>query len=248
MTKINNIIAERLKKKEESQDKMSALADRSALGQLTSFAGVFGIADLSAAEKSELEEILRRYAPDDATAPDADLRVLVALTSEVKAISNQATFLHGERIRKAQQLLTRYRDGAFTAWLIATYGNRQTPYNFLQYYEFCDAMPKTLRPLIDRMPRQAIYTLASRSGEIEKKKEIVQSYQGETKEELLSTIRHHFPLDQEDGRREDLGARAIASLQKLQALLRQRTPHLTTTQKKRLAELLDNLRAFTEDN
>ena len=98
-----------------------------------------------------------------------DLNHLISLTSEVKAINNQAALLHGERIKKAHQILTRYRDGAFTAWLMAAYGNRQTPYNLMQYYEFCEAMPKQLASKIELMPRQAIYVFASREGEPRKK-------------------------------------------------------------------------------
>lgn len=65
-----------------------------------------------------------------------DLAELSLITSEVKAINNQAAILHGERIKKAQTLLKSYQEGAFSAWLNATYGNRQTPYNLMQYYEF----------------------------------------------------------------------------------------------------------------
>src|SRR6185437_5934673 len=113
---------------------------QSANGNLSSFSGVFSIADLSNHEKSSIETILKDYAIDPENLDD-DLAHLISITSEVKAINNQAALLHGERIKKAHTILTRYRDGAFTAWLIAAYGNRQTPYNFLQYFEFCEAMP-----------------------------------------------------------------------------------------------------------
>ena len=99
---------------------------------------------------------------------------MISLTCEVKAINNQAAILHGERIKKAHQILTPYKDGAFTAWLISTYGNRQTPYNLMQYYEFCEAMPKNLREQIEWMPRQAVYVLATRTGEWKIKQEIVE--------------------------------------------------------------------------
>ena len=107
--------------------------------------------------------------------------------------------------------MTRYRDGAFTAWLIAAYGNRQTPYNLMQYYEFCEAMPKQLRPQIELMPRQAIYVLATRAGSIKQKQGIVENYQGETKAEMLALIRQAFPLDHGDKRKQKFGPLLLQS-------------------------------------
>ncbi len=167
MANMNAILNQRIKKS-ENPSKMAAMAKQSATGNLTSFAGVFSVSELSEKEKKLVESILKDYAHGAETI-EGDLSALLSITSEVKAINNQAAILHGERIKKAQQILTRYRDGAFTAWLMTTYGNRQTPYNLMQYYEFYEAMPKPLRPLIEIMPRQAVYVLASRDGNIEKK-------------------------------------------------------------------------------
>src|SRR5262249_38023900 len=150
---VNSILDQRMKKPSNTS-KMAAMAKQSASGNLTSFSGVFSIAELSAKEKNTLAEILKSYANEEQDF-STDLDILISLTAEVKAINNQAALLHGERIKKAHHVLTRYRDGAFTAWLIAAYGNRQTPYNLMQYYEFCEVMPKQLRPQIELMPRQA---------------------------------------------------------------------------------------------
>ena len=141
MSKVNELLTQRLKKNEASP-KMTAMAHQSANGNLTSFAGVFGVSELNEHERSKIEEILKNYAVD-VDDISRDLSSLISITSEVKAINNQAALLHGERIKKAHTIFTRYRDGAFTAWLISAYGNRQTPYNLMQYYEFCEAMPKT---------------------------------------------------------------------------------------------------------
>lgn len=46
---------------------------------------------------------------------------------------------------------------------MAAYGNRQTPYNLMQYYEFCEAMPKHLRPQIELMPRQNVKRLTGQN-------------------------------------------------------------------------------------
>src|ERR1700722_6957717 len=153
MSNVNELLAQRTRKNENST-KMVELANKTANGNLSSFTGLFSISELSEAEKSELENLLEIYAADsDHENLSEDLNALIAITSEVKAINNQAALLHGERIKKAHTILTRYRDGAFTAWMISAYGNRQTPYNLMQYYDFCEAMPKTLRFQIELMPR-----------------------------------------------------------------------------------------------
>ena len=157
----------------------------------------------------------------------------------MKAINNQAALLHGERIKRAHTILTRYRDGAFTAWLIAAYGNRQTPYNLMQYYEFCESMPKTLRLQIESMPRQAIYTLASREGPIEKKKQIVETYKGQTKAQLLELIRDLFPLGIEDKRRQNQGEAFVMALRRLQQDLKKRPCNFSNSQKEAVVTLLE---------
>jgi hypothetical protein len=238
MEKINDLLNQRLKKS-TSTSKMSAMAQQSANGNLTSFSGVFQLTELSEREKDTISSILEQYAIDEDEVDD-DLQTLFAITSEVKAINNQAALLHGERIKKAQTILTRYRDGAFTAWLMAAYGNRQTPYNLLQYYEFYEAMPKPLRYQIELMPRQAIYTLASREGAIEKKKSIVEKYNGETKAELLTLIREIFPLDVQDKRKKS-GDAIISSLKRLAVLLRATKSSLTRGQKETIRDQIEQL-------
>ncbi|HRW58676.1 MAG TPA: CT583 family protein [Chlamydiales bacterium] len=214
MAKFNSLLNLRLKQKEEDQSKMKALAQRATQGNLSGFSGVFQIGSLTEKEKDNLSHILRSYRDREDVSLEDDLEELTTITSEVKAITNQAVILHGERIKKAQAILKKYQEGAFTAWLMSTYGNRQTPYNFLQYYEFYSSMPKELHQKIDDMPRQAIYTLASREGEIGKKQEIVQQYQGQTKQEMLTLIRETFPLDETDKRFPNLGKQVAAYLNK----------------------------------
>jgi hypothetical protein len=236
MAKIDALLTERLKKTEGS--KMAAMAKQSANGNLSSFSGIFSVADLSQHEKASIETILKEYVIDPENV-DRDINHLLSITSEVKAINNQAALLHGERIKKAHSILTHYRDGAFTAWLIAAYGNRQTPYNLMQYYEFCEAMPKILRLKIEAMPRQAIYTLASREGALDKKKEIVESYQGQTKAELLLVIRKTFPLGNGDKRQQSIGESVVVLLNRLHRDLKKRSGHFTKSQKEAANMLLE---------
>lgn len=225
---------------------MSALAKQSANGNLTSFSGIFSISELSDKEKDLLSNILQEYATGKENLKD-DLIHLSTITSEVKAINNQASILHGERIKKAQSILKNYRDGAFTSWLIAAYGNRQTPYNLLQYYEFYEKLPKTLHPRIEAMPRQAIYTLASREAPLEKKRRFVEDYNGESKAELLIKIREHFPLETTDKRRQNFGESTIQQLKKLSSFLERKNATMTRNQKAIIYDLLDNLREIVSD-
>lgn len=242
MSNVNALLNQRLKKGEQSS-KMAEMARQTANGQLSSFSGVFSVSELNAHETAFLEGLLKEYSVGEGDI-GIDLRSLIAITSEVKAINNQAAILHGERIKKAHSILTRYRDGAFTAWLMAAYGNRQTPYNFMQYYEFYEALPKPLRPQIEAMPRQAVYTLASRDGPLEKKQEIVEKYNGQTKTELLTLIRETFPLASADKRGQNLGDNAIQGLQRVCSLLQNPKAILTKLQKKNIQNLLDQLKGL----
>lgn len=236
MADVNSILDQRMKKPANTS-KMTAMAKQSASGHLTSFAGVFSVAELSLQEKESLEGILRNYSnPEQEIRSDLDL--LISLTSEVKAINNQAALLHGERIKKAHEILIHYRNGAFTAWLMAAYGNRQTPYNFMQYYEFYKSIPQQLRPQIELMPRQAVYVLASREGSLKEKQVIVEKYQGETKEEMLKLIRHTFPLAQEDKRKQKVGKALIYDLQQIYQQIKHSSQELTATQKNQILTLL----------
>lgn len=240
MGSVNELLNQRLKKKNEPSAKMATMAHQSAHGELTTFAGLFSISELNEFEKTGLEELLRTYATKE-NPVDQDLKKLITITSEVKAINNQAAILHGERIKKAHTILTQYKDGAFTAWLMAAYGNRQTPYNFLHYYNFFEVIPKTLRPKLESMPRQAVYTLATRDGPLDKKKEIVASYNGETKKWLLSKIQEEFPLAKEDRRGKNNEEYAIQALQKACAAFRHPKLKFSISQKKLALNLFEEL-------
>lgn len=243
MSQVNTLLTLRTAKSEHAS-KMAKMAHQTASGKRTSFAGVFSVSELNDSERQQLQSLLQNYVePDGECDLAGDLNELVNITSEVKAINNQAALLHGERIKKAQTILTRYRDGAFTAWLFAAYGNRQTPYNFLQYYEFCELMPQSLRPRIEGMPRQAIYTLASRQGSQEQKAAIVETYQGETKTQLLAKIREIFPLSPQDKRAENVGHGLISQLSRMvKGLTPAKAATLSDDQKNDIANLLKQLR------
>jgi hypothetical protein len=216
MGKFQDLLNLRLRQKETAPISTPLPSEHSQEISLLNPPGIFRVNSLNQREKDSLQELLQQFKKEAYEETEKDFQSLSAITSEVKAITNQAVMLHGERIKKAQDILKNYKEGAFTAWLLATYGNRQTPYNFLQYYEFYISMPKNLHPVIDQMPRQAVYTLASRSGAADKKEEIIKNYQeGQTKQELLGLIRKIFPLDQDDKRLPNIASQSISSLKRL---------------------------------
>ena len=246
MSKFNDLLNLRFKTKETQQPKVSALVERATNGDLSSFSGVFRITALNEKEKADIEQILKNFRLNEAYDVDVDLKALTAITSEVKAITNQAVILHGERIKRAQDILKKYRDGAFTAWLYATYGNRQTPYNFLQYYEFYAMLPQTLHAKLDQMPRQAVYSLASRNGSFERKEAIVRNYSGQAKQELLQLIRLEFPLDEEDKRHPNFAFHAIAFLRKAKEMMKNPLCVPSEEEKKQLNNLLLQLQVLLD--
>jgi len=223
---------------------MTALVERSNNGDLSSFSGVFRVAQLNEKEKADIESILRNFRFSETDDFDADLKALMTITSEVKAITNQAVILHGERIKRAQEILKKYREGAFTAWLFTTYGNRQTPYNFLQYYEFYILLPQSLHSKLDQMPRQAVYSLASRAGSLDKKETIVKNYAGQPKDELLKLIRLEFPLPEDDKRLPHFASHAIALLKRAREILK--SPHCLAQEdeKRQIQNLLAQLQSL----
>jgi hypothetical protein len=241
MGKFQELLSMRLKQKKAEKTNVTALAQRTTGGELSSFSGVFRINPLGNEDIGRIEEILEQFKEEEDQDIASDLSVLSNITAELRAITNQAAILHGERIKKAQKILTDYKDGAFSAYLIATYGNRQTPYNFLQYYEFYMSMPRHLHPKIDEMPRQAVYSLASRNGPDEDKEEIVEKYFFEPKQKLLQIIRSTFPLPEKDKRKINYAAQLITGLKKLKEIAREKECHPTPSEKRELEKLFSEL-------
>jgi len=91
------------------------------------------------------------------------------------------------------------------------------------------------------MPRQAIYTLASRDCSFEDKLQIVKQYKGQTKNELIDLIREKFPLSVHDGRRQNAGENAIRLLKQLCSLISTDCCSLSTVQRHTIADLITTL-------
>lgn len=240
MVKVNELLTSRFKKASEKLSKITDLAELSSSGRLSGFSGIFRVATLSENEEEQLRNLLATFSFEESDIP-SDLKYLSLITSEVKAINNQAAILHGERIKRAQEILRKYRDGAFSTWLIQIYGNRQTPYNFLQYYELYMSIPTGLQEKIDEMPRQAIYTLASRNISQKQKEEVIKEYKGETKQELLTLIREKFPLSEGDGRARDLAEYIYLNLRRLRREIKRESFRPTLDQKNQIWGIIQSI-------
>lgn len=245
MAKINSLLSQRVKTASEKLSKMTNLVELSSSGNLSSFSGVFRVSALNETETQTLKTLLNQYKNQHQEVTQ-DLEYLSALTAEVKAINNQAIILHGERIKKAQQILTSYQEGAFSAWLVSIYGNRQTPYNFLQYYELYSTIPTSLHARLDLIPRQAAYSLASRRGTLAQKQQIIESYQGQSKQELLEIIRISFPLPTKDKRAQNAAQMTISGLKKILIQVKKPLFCPTDQQKQLLLKLCKQLKTSLE--
>lgn len=204
MSKHNSLMRRFTSSKKE---KVGALVERSRARQIPHFSAMLQGVSISSQEEDFLHALLEKYQTSGVNV-HIDLQTLTAITSEVYAISNQSIVLHGERIKRAQTLFKVYREGAFSTWLIRMYGNRQTPYNFMQYFELYAILPLKLQKIMDKMPRQVIYTLSTRATSQEQKEAFIKNYRGETKNELLEKLRQIFPLAQQDKRNSDQVKRA----------------------------------------
>ncbi len=229
--------------------KVKALAKQSNDGKLTGFSGLFKSVELADLEKERIIDILQKHCPEDSLNNiEADREQLCSITSEIKAITNQAAILHGERILKAQKILKAYKEGAFSAWLVATYGNRQTPYNFLMYYELLEVLPHDLKTKAETLPRQVMYTLASREMPLDEKKTIIISYNGETKQEMLERIRLAFPLHAKDKRKVQAGQNVLLNMQRLLAYYKRHEKSIDDEIKDDILQALKKFQFFVEQS
>ncbi|ANH78604.1 pGP6-D family virulence protein [Candidatus Chlamydia sanziniae] len=225
--------------KKNTQTKMEALTRKRMEGELSPFLARLSHNTLSPEEKEKIRVLLNHYNCQEYV-EEHDLTHLCSLSAKVKQIHHQAVLLHGEHIKQARYLLKRYREGAFSAWMILAYGNRQTPYNFLVYYELFTLLPDSLKKEIEKMPKQAVYTLASRQGPQEKKEEIIRNYRGEGKGELLDKIRKEFPLLATDSRQTSPTKQALTMLSKGSQLL-SKCSRLSLDEKTALEKLIKKL-------
>ena len=161
-------------------------------------------ANLSKEEENYIQKILvDDYRPGLIQENDVQehLHKLTEITRQIKSISAQSILLHGQRIKEAQDILKDYREGAFTKWLMATYGNRQTPYSMLNYYELYQSAPVSHKAIIEAAPKKAVYLLASRDGDLNKKMDLIMNHGKSSQSDLVLLIQETFPIADNDNRK-----------------------------------------------
>lgn len=198
---------------------------------------------LTEQEKSHIQKILvDDYQPGTIKESLVALHVeeLTNITQQIKSIAAQSVLLHGERIQQAHKLLANYREGAFTKWLMATYGNRQTPYSMLRYYEFVQRAPKESRALIEAAPKKGVYLLASREGDEKLKLDIIKTHGNKPQAQFLQEIQMAFPT-METSKRKPLMASTIESMGKLCLKLEARSQYLSDDDRLDIKKLIQRL-------
>lgn len=158
---------------------------------------------LSPSDEQRIQFLISdRYKVEDISRDEVekDISSLFEISSQVQSITKQSLILHGERIAKGQEILKKYKRGAFTAWLEITYGNRQTPYNFLYYYLLHKELPNKTRKLYQKIPYRAAYLLGARKGSIKDKVGIIENFFQKPQKDLMIIIEKTFPLHPADQR------------------------------------------------
>ena len=239
MKKTSSLLEKRFEK--SNTEKIKALVQERSQGNLSFLAKFEKKLSLPKQESEQLFQLLKRYTPNETNPLKADLLILSDITAEIKTINHQAILLHGERIKKAQSILKNYKDGAFSSWLIISYGNRQTPYNFLSYYELYLKLSPVFKNLLEQMPKHLAYTLALKQGPIEKKEKILESYNTNNKSNILSLIRSSFPLNKNDARQYSSGETINKFLLKALELLKDPKTQLKEKEMIKLHELLKKI-------
>ena len=208
MSKLDDKAGELFGRSSQSNNFVEAFEVREAAAVTANFRQEFVAAPLSKEEDLAIQNLL--YKDSEANADEqeveVDYKTLSDLTQQIRAIDRQSVLLHGERIQKARELLKKYRDGAFTGWLVTAYGNRQTPYRMLNFFELFQKLEGQDRPLFEKMPRNAAYSLASREGNLSEKIAIIRDHHSKTPEEISIVLDATFPLakgDRRVGRKSD---------------------------------------------
>lgn len=201
MSKMDNKAAA-LFERSSRNDFVEAFEEREVAQESPNFRQEFIAASLSKEEDNAIQLLLYdEFTPNNEESVIAvDYKTLSILTQQIHAIDRQSILLHGERIQGAQDLLKKYKEGSFTSWLLLTYGNRQTPYRMLRFYELFQEIERKDRPLLEKMPKKAAYSLAMRDGDLNKKIEIIRDHYHEEPAQILQAIRAILPLSEGDRR------------------------------------------------
>ncbi|MES2199124.1 MAG: CT583 family protein [Chlamydiota bacterium] len=126
-----------------------------------------------------------------------DMTALATVTKELKAINRQNIVLLGERISKAREIL-RYSEKGFKQWLHLVFGSHSTGYNYLNYFELHNSLPKEhLKNKLEEMPAKAAYVLASKDASIDQKVDIIETHYTEQAKNIISHVKATLSSDED---------------------------------------------------
>ncbi|MBI5274141.1 MAG: CT583 family protein [Chlamydiales bacterium] len=175
---------------------------------MNSFRSLFEIDALSVEDTLRLKEMIPLIV-------EGDLKELSQLTSEVRSIQKQGIILVGERVQKVKMIFHKYptREKLFTKWITFAFGSIKTAYNALAFYELYQELPDDqLKQKLKSMPAKTSYMLASRKGDVKDKISVIESYAGQTHDEIIETIQEKFPLKEDDKRKSEQQERMIKKI------------------------------------
>lgn len=231
-----------------SIDPFKEAFEAKAPGKQNSFSEMFGNIKLSELERQAIRDLLADFKEEERkdAQVEKDLELLFEITSNVKGIKAQSLLLQGEQIKKAQNLLKSYRDGAFTRWLIAAYGNRQTPYSILQYYELYQQLPVIFQKKIELMPKKAAYAIAAREGLMEKKIEVLEKYDASKDQaaDIILLLQESLPKKQADRRQKNFIAKTLLQMHKLASYLPAKRQLLSPRDQEAIGQILQILHSL----
>lgn len=239
MSRLESLLEERFSSIESK--KVKQLAQKSSHGELSTAATLFTARTPTSSEVAAMEELLQQFSENSKTLK-LDAEKLVSLSLEAKAINHQAALLHGERIQQAKTILKSYREGAFSFWLVQTYGNRQTPYNFLLYFELFQVVEKSIQKKLEEMPKACAYALASRNGPIDAKCSLIDQFYTQNRKTLFDEIQRRFPLPETDKRKKQHGQSLIRALKGILLDLKRNKAALSRIDAQEVHALLDSIK------
>ena len=201
---------------------------------------VFNFRPLDVEEALKIDQLMEENAKNTMTGEQAavDASRIKEISAEIKAIGKQGVLLIGERVHKAREILHSYVDGTFTKWLDIALPSRKTGYNALRYYELWESLPNDTQAIFKEIAQKPAYILASRTGDIETKVEIINSSKGMEIEALVTLIQEKLPTATRDQRKgKSPGCKLVDGVRKALERLQNSKDVLTTQEREELLSL-----------
>lgn len=175
-----------------------------------------------------------------------DALELKRLTSEIKTIGKQGIILSGERVKRAQTLLKNYKNGTFVKWIDFTFSNRKTAYNMLSYFDLYNELPnQETKEQFKKIPMKSAYIIASRTANLNIKKEVINQFHDRSISELNIIIDEKMPLAEGDKRSlKTDNVRLMQILSDAVKKFRQRKNSLTNKEKNQILGLIQVLESI----